>query len=78
MYLKGFDRSFEKVTLSDEETKRIFFFLKGGKSPSFDEISYDIVKQNFNSLLVLLKCVFDLSLKSGTFPEKLRLRSYTG
>ena len=47
--------------------------MKGGKSPSFDEINYDIAKQNFNSLLVLLKCIFDLSLKSGTFPEKMKI-----
>ena len=61
MYLK---RSFEEVTLSDEEIKTAFFFLKAGKNPGFDEINYHIVKQNFNSLLVPLKCIFDLSLKS--------------
>ena len=38
--------SFEEVTLSDEEIKTAFFSLKGGKSPGFDEINYDIVKQN--------------------------------
>ena len=73
MYLKESDSSFEEVTLSDEEKKTVFFSLKGGKSPGFDEINYDIVKQNFNSLLVLLKYIFDLSLKSGTFPEKIKI-----
>ena len=67
MYLKGFDRSFEEVNLTDEEIKTAFFFLKGGKSPRFDEINYDIVKQKFNSLLASLKCIFDLSLKSFFF-----------
>ena len=37
------------------------------------EINYDIVKQNLNSLLVPLKCIFDLSLKSGTFPKKMKI-----
>ena len=69
MYLKESDSSFEEVTLSDEEIKTAFFSLKGGKSPGFDEINYDIVKQNFNSLLAPLQYIFDLSLKSGTFPE---------
>ena len=46
------------LTLSDEEIKTAFFSLKDGKSPGFDEINYDIVKQNFNSLLVPLKCIF--------------------
>ena len=55
MYLKESDSSFEKVTLSDEELKTAFFSLKSGKSPGFDEINYNIVKQNFNSLLVPLK-----------------------
>ena len=58
MYLKESDSSFEEVTLSDEEIKTAFFSLKDGKSPGFDEINYDIVKQNFNSLLVPLKCIF--------------------
>ena len=39
MYLKGFDSSFEEVTLSDEEIKTAFFSLRGGKSPGFDEVN---------------------------------------
>ena len=77
MYLKGSDSSFENVTLFDEEIKAAFFSFKGGKSPGFDEIIYNIVKQNFNSLLVPLKCIFDLSLKSGTFPEKMTTERVT-
>ena len=67
MYLKGFDSSFEEVNLTDEEIKTAFFCLKGGKSPGFHEINYDIVKQKFNSLLASLKCIFDVSLKSFFF-----------
>ena len=67
MYLKESDSFFEEVTLSDEEIKTAFFCLKGGKSPGFHEINYDIVKQKFNSLLASLKCIFDLSLKSFFF-----------
>ena len=52
MYLKEFDSSFEEVTLSDEEIETAFFSLNSGKSPDFDDINHDIVKQNFNSLLV--------------------------
>ena len=63
--------SFQESSFSDGEIKTGFFSLKGGKIPGFDEINYDIVKQNFNSLLVLLKCIFDLSLKSGIFPQKM-------
>ena len=73
MYLKESDSSFEEVTLSDEEIKTAFFSLKGDNCPGFDDINYDIVKQNFNSLLVSLKYIFDLSLKSGNFPEKMKI-----
>ena len=77
IYLKGSDSSFEDVTLSDEELKTAFLSLKGGKTPGFDEINYDIAKQNFNSLLVPLKCIFDLSLKHDTFPEKMKIARVT-
>ena len=77
MYLKESDSSFEEVTLSDEEMKTAFFSLKGGKSSGFDERNYDIVKQNFNCLLVPLKYIFDLSLKSSTFPEKMKIARVT-
>ena len=62
LYLTRSDSSFEEATLPDEEIKTAFFSLKCGESRGFDEINYDIVKQNFNSLLVPLKCIFDLSL----------------
>ena len=77
MYLKEFDSSFEEVTLSDEEIKTAFFSLNSGKSPDFDDINHDIVKQNFNSLLVPVKYIFDLSLKSGTFSEKMKILRVT-
>ena len=77
MYLKRSDSSFEEINLSDEEIKTVFLPLKGGKGPGFHEINCDIVKQNFNSLLVPLKCNFDLSLKSGTFPEKMKIARVT-
>ena len=73
MYLKGSESSFKGVTLPDEEIKTAFFSLKDDISPGIDEINYDIVKQKSNSLLVPLKCIFDLSLKSSTFPEKMNI-----
>ena len=73
MYFKGSESSFKGVTLSDKEIKTAFFSLNDDISPGFDELNYDIVKQNSNSLLVPLKCIFDLSLKSGTFPEKMKI-----
>ena len=36
-------------------------------------MNYNIVKQNFNSLLVPLKCIFDLFFKSGAFLEKMKI-----
>ena len=70
MYLKGSESSFKGVTLSDEEIKIAFLSLKDDISPGFDELNYDMVKQNSNSLLVPLKCIFDLSLKVAPFQRK--------
>ena len=50
--------------------------MKDDKSPGIDELNYDIVKQKPNSLLVPLKCIFDLSLKSGTFQEKMKITGF--
>ena len=50
MCLKGFDSSNEEVILSDEKKRTAVCSLKIGKSPGFDEVNYDIVKQNSNSL----------------------------
>ena len=77
MYPKGFDSSLEEVTFCDGKIKTAFFSLKGDKSPGFDEVNYDIVKQNSHSLLVPLKCIFDFSVKSGTFPEKEKIARVT-
>ena len=77
MYLKGSDSSFKEVTLSDKDIKTAFFSLKFGKGHGFDEINHDILKQNFNSLLVSLKFIFDLSLKSVTFSEKMNIARVT-
>ena len=77
MHYKESGSSLEEVILSDEKIKTAFFSLKGGKSPGFDEINDHIVKQNSNSLLVPLKYIFDLSLKSGTFLEKMKIARVT-
>ena len=54
-----------------EKQKKVCFF------PGFGEINYDIVNQIFNFLLAPLKFIFDLSLKSGTFPEKMKITQFT-
>ena len=77
MYLKESDSSFEEVTLSDEEIKTAFFSVKGGKCPGFDEINYDIVKQNLNSLLVPLKYILTYPLKWHLSRENEDCANYT-
>ena len=76
MNVKGPGSCFEEVTLSVEEIKTTLFSLKGDKSSGLDEINYELVKQNLNSLLEPLKCTFDLSRKSGTFQVKKRLYEF--
>ena len=80
MCLKGYDSSFEDVTLSNEEIKIVFSASKGAKSPSFDninyrspgfdDINYHILKPNFHSLLVPLKCIFISHSRVAHFHRK--------
>ena len=72
MYLKGSDSSFEEVPLSDEKMKTALFSI-GWQKSWLRWNNYDIVNQNFYSSLIPLKCIFDLSLKSSMFLDKMKI-----
>ena len=54
-----------------------FTTLKSNKSPGFDEISSDVLKYVFDALIRPIKHIFDLSLKIGVFPDKLKIARVT-
>ena len=46
--------------------------LKPSKSPGYDEISLKVIKSIINNIAQPLSVIFNLSLKTGIFPDKLK------
>ena len=59
------------------ELKDAFFSLKTNKSPGYDEISFNVVKNCFGPLLKPLMCIFNLSLQKGSFPDEPKIAKVT-
>ena len=72
-YLKTFIASQPEHNLTVNELKYAFFSLKLDKSPGYDEISFSVIKTCFGSLHKPLLHMFNQSLQSGIFPDKLKI-----
>ena len=72
-YINRVDTTMPTDSLTINEVKEAFFSLKINKSPGSDEISFNVIKNCFSELNMPLKYLFDMSLESGIFPEKLKL-----
>ena len=55
------------------ELRDAFFSLKLKKSPGYDKISFHVVKKCFSELCKPLKYVFNSSIETGVFPDKLKI-----
>ena len=64
-------------TLTINELKDAFFSLKTNKSPGYDEIIFNVVKNCFGPLLKPLMFIFNLSLQKGSFPDELKIAKVT-
>ena len=53
------------------ELRDAFFSLKLNKSPGYDEISFNVVENGFSESCEPLKYVFNLSIETAMFPDKL-------
>ena len=52
--------------------KDTFYSLKHNKSPSYGDISYNVLKKCFYSLFKPLKYLLNLSIKNDIFPDDLK------
>ena len=59
------------------ELKEAFLSLKINKSPGYDDISFNVVRNCFGPLLKPLMAIFKLSLQKGCFPEELKIARVT-
>ena len=60
-------------SVSINELRDASFALKLNKSPGYDEISFNLVKKCFSKLCKPLKYVFNLSIETRVFPDKLKI-----
>ena len=63
--------------LTEEELHRAFHTLKLNKSTGYDDISANVVKTCYDELLFPLKFIFNKSIKTGVFPDKLKIAKVT-
>jgi hypothetical protein len=67
----------DETDLKLSELRTAFSSLKSKKSEGFDKISVDIVKSVFDVIEPSLFHIFNLSLKSGIVPDKLKIARIT-
>ena len=64
-------------TLSVYELTEASFSLKINKSPGYDGISFNVVRNCFGPLIKPLMAIFNLSLQKGYFLEELKIARVT-
>ena len=76
-YIKKHDTTQPERVISVNELKDAFFSLKINKSTGYDDISFNVVKKCFGVLHKPLLHIFNLSLQTGIFPDKLKIARVT-
>ena len=64
---------FAENSVTEEELKRAFFSLKPNKTPGYDHINVNVVKKIYEELKTPLMRIFNLSLSTEIFPDKLKI-----
>ena len=59
------------------ELKDAFLSLKINKSLRYDDVSLNVLKKYFKSLLETLKYLFNLSIENGIFSDDLKIAKVT-
>ena len=72
-YLPHICTIFAEKSVTEEELKRAFFSLKPKKTPGYDNINVNVVKKVYEELKSPLMQIFNLSLSTGIFPDKLKI-----
>ena len=72
-YLQHACTIFAEKSVTEEELKKAFFSLKPNKTPGYDNINVNVVKKIYEELKTPLMRIFNLSLNTGIFPDKLKI-----
>ena len=66
-YTNRINSEMENKTITVNELKEAFYYLKTNKSPGYGDISYNVVKNDFRELYDPLLHIFNLSSSSRIF-----------
>ena len=72
-YLPHVCTTFADKSVTEEELKRAFFSLIPNKTPGYDNTNVNVVKKIYEELKTPLMRIFNLSLSTGIFPDKLKI-----
>ena len=72
-YLVKTSARMQQKLVSINELRDASFCLKLNKSPGYNEISFNVVTKYLSELCLPLKYVFNLSIETGVFPDKLKM-----
>ena len=72
-FLSKVQNKFIMNEVTENELKSAFNSLKRNKGPGFDDINANQVKPCFDSLKLPLLHIFNCSLQSGIFPDKMKI-----
>ena len=57
--------------------QKCFFSLKTNKSPGYDNIHVNVIRNRYNKLKTPLMNIFNLSLNTGIFPDRMKVAKVT-
>ena len=72
-YLPHVCAIFAEKSVTEEELERAFFSFKFSKTPAYDNINVNVVKKIYEEPKTPLIHIFNLSLITGIFPDKLKI-----
>ena len=76
-YLSSITTISRENCLTEEELKNAFFSLKTNKSPRYDNIHVNVIRNPYNELKTPLMNIFNLLLNTGIFPDRMKVAKVT-
>ena len=76
-YTNRVNSEMKNKTITVNELKEAFYYLKTNKNPCYGDISYNVVKNGFKELYDPLLHIFNLSSSSGIFWDSLKIGKVT-
>ena len=73
LYLPNITTALSDKPLSEKEFKDAFFTLKTVKSPGYDNLHVNVIRNMYHELIIPLMNVFSQSLSTRIFPDKMKI-----